>query len=255
MKFYLGTHLPHWLRDSDVPLFVSIRRLRDYRTLPVAACEWALDSGGFTELSMHGGYQTSVVDYRDEIVRVADGVGRLEWASPQDWMVEPAMLARTGFDVAEHQRRTTENVLELRMLGTPVPVIPVVQGWTLDDYLRHVDEYAAAGIDLTAEPLVGVGSVCRRQHTAEVEEIAATLAALGVRTHLFGAKGDGLVRYQHHATSADSLSWSYAGRRRPMPDCTHKAKNCANCRRFALDWRERMLTKVDRPRQLPLLFV
>ena len=41
----------------------------------------------------------------------------LEWAAPMDWMCEPAMLARTGLTVEDHQRRTVANFLELRERG------------------------------------------------------------------------------------------------------------------------------------------
>ena len=51
MKFYLGTHQTGWLAKLDVPLFVSRRRLATLRKLPRAVGSWALDSGGFTELS------------------------------------------------------------------------------------------------------------------------------------------------------------------------------------------------------------
>lgn len=50
MRFFLGTHHPHWLADArfmDVPLFVSHRQISRYKTLPRAVGEWALDSGGF----------------------------------------------------------------------------------------------------------------------------------------------------------------------------------------------------------------
>ncbi|MGW4241176.1 deazapurine DNA modification protein DpdA family protein [Nocardia sp. NPDC004722] len=46
MKFYLGTHQPHWLALTDVPLFISDVRLRDRKTFPRARGEWGLDSGG-----------------------------------------------------------------------------------------------------------------------------------------------------------------------------------------------------------------
>ena len=41
-RFYLGTHRPHWLELTWVPLFVSHRRLREYVTLPRAAGQLAL---------------------------------------------------------------------------------------------------------------------------------------------------------------------------------------------------------------------
>ena len=56
VEFYLGTHQPGWLSWATVPLFVSDRRLRRYRRLPKARTRWALDSGGFTELSTHGSW-------------------------------------------------------------------------------------------------------------------------------------------------------------------------------------------------------
>lgn len=61
---YLGTHETSWLRSAGVPLFISHRRLaRLKRTLPVAIAPWALDSGGFSELSLHGGWKTTPSEY------------------------------------------------------------------------------------------------------------------------------------------------------------------------------------------------
>jgi len=61
--FYLGTHQPHWLWRATFPMFVSHRQLARRRTLHHATCRWALDSGGFTELSLHGRWLTSPQDY------------------------------------------------------------------------------------------------------------------------------------------------------------------------------------------------
>src|ERR1700728_2833528 len=58
MVFYLGAHQPHWLWRAGVPLFVSHRQLARKRQLRPALARWALDSGGFTELSMHGAWTT-----------------------------------------------------------------------------------------------------------------------------------------------------------------------------------------------------
>jgi len=52
--FYLGTHASNWLTRPGRPLFVSAVRLRKVKRWPVAQRRWALDSGGFTELSLHG---------------------------------------------------------------------------------------------------------------------------------------------------------------------------------------------------------
>ncbi len=254
-RFYLDAHQPHWLWRADVPLMVSVRQLarRARRpVLPEASCRWALDSGGFTELSLHGRWTLPAAGYAEQATRLADQLSGLDFAAPQDWMCEPGILARTGLTVAEHQQRTVANYLELRTLAPWLPWIPVVQGWRLNDYLACVGLYAKAGVDLAALPLVGHGSVCRRQHTGEIAAIARTLAVLGLRLHGFGVKTLGLAGYADALASADSLAWSYRARRSSaLPGCSSH-RTCANCLRFALDWRERLLAELDRPRQLRL---
>ena len=78
-------------------------------------------------------------------------------------MCEPWILAKTGLSVRDHQELTLENLLYLREHFYFVPWLSVLQGWTVEDYLAHADAYDWAGVDLTAEPLVGPGRyvVCR----------------------------------------------------------------------------------------------
>jgi hypothetical protein len=156
-------------------------------------------------------------------------------------MVEPAIRERTGLSVAEHQRRTLDNLLELRALAPEVPWTPVLQGWSTADYWWHVEQYDAAGIDLRREPLVGVGSVCRRQSSTRAGMIFATLAAEGLRLHGFGVKKSGLRASAAYLASADSLAWSLHARFHP-PLAGHPHKTCANCCEFALEWREELLS-------------
>ena len=253
--FYLGAHQPHWLQIAGFPLFVSHRQLARRRgPLRPAACLWALDSGGFTELSLHGRWITSAADYVEAVARYAAQVGQLDFAAPQDWMCEPHILARTGLTVREHQERTVASYLELRALAPHLPFIPVVQGWHLADYLACVQLYRAAGVDLTRERLTGLGSVCRRQSTGQIAVIVTTLASLGLRRHGFGIKTTGLHLYGHLLASADSMAWSYAARRAPaLPGCTGH-RNCANCLAYATSWRTRVLTAATARHWQPSLF-
>jgi hypothetical protein len=262
--FLLGTHQPGWLTRAQVPLFVSDRRLRVYKRLPAAAAPWAADSGGFTELQKHGTWTVPPAQYVARLRRYRDEVGRMLWAAPQDWMCEPIVIhggragrqhfAGTHLSVPEHQARTVANYAQPRDLAPDLPIVPVVQGYTEDEYLRCADRYAAAGIDLTAEPLVAVGSICRRQSTAEAGRILAALHRHGLtRLHGFGFKTLGLRDHGRRLTSADSLAWSTAARlrRRPLPGCaTHR--NCANCLRYALRWRDAVLATTPRPEQLEI---
>jgi hypothetical protein len=237
MKFYLGTHEPSWLGKLPVPLFVSHRRLRGRKTFPRALWGWALDSGGFSELDMFGGWRTPVGEYIENVKRFKDEIGKLEWAAPQDWMCEPSMLKKTGKTIPEHQRLTTENFLRLRHKAPELPWVPVLQGWNLMDYYLHIGMYATAGVDLWKEPRVGLGSICRRQGTIEVASIIRHLG--GLRLHGFGVKTRGLNEYSHLLESADSMAWSMAARHDdPMPGHTHQ--NCANCIDYAMDWYEKV---------------
>lgn len=249
MLFYLGTHETSWLRDFGAPLFVSDRRLRLRKRLPRAAARWALDSGGFTELSQFGAWTTPEADYIARTRRYADEIGQLDFAAPQDWMCEPTVLEQTGLTVRDHQDRTIRSVLSLRASAPDLPWIPVLQGWELPDYLRHIDDYARHGIDLRAEPVVGVGTVCRRQSTAEGSQIVRAIARQGIRVHAFGFKLTGLARVRDVVASADSMAWSYAARKcAPLAGCSHAS--CANCRKFAGAWRDRVVAE---PRQWSLL--
>lgn len=243
-EFYLGIHRPEWLPAVDVPLFVSARRLRGRKRCPRARGRWALDSGGFSELTIHGTWTIAPAVYAAEVVRWAGEVGGLEWAAIQDWMVEPQILSRTGLDVVEHQARTIQSYEDLRSLAPTSPWLPVLQGWEPSDYLRHAEAYAARGHDLTAVR-VGIGSVCRRQKSDEVENVIRELTASGVRIHAFGFKATGLARCADALASSDSMAWSFHARKNPGPcPAGQEHQNCANCLSYALRWRERLLERL-----------
>jgi hypothetical protein len=258
LRFYLGTHVPSWLEQADGPLFVSRRRLigRDgaqRHRLPRARVPWVLDSGGFSQLSQGAWdlrtrtpYDVTVAEYAAEVTRYADEIGMLDWAAPMDWMCEPHIIAMHRQGVAAHQQRTTRNFLDLRERLGPL-VVPVLQGWTLDEYLRHIDAYQAQGVELAAEPVVAVGSVCRRGDDRAIHLILRRLAGEGLALHAFGVRAPALLGTLDCLVSADSLSWSYDARRassRGEPiDHAHPrgAVSCANCLIYAERWRARTL--------------
>jgi hypothetical protein len=160
-------------------------------------------------------------------------------------MCEPAMLQRTGLTVAEHQRRTVANFLDLRMTAPNLPIIPVLQGWRADDYLRCADMFVASGIDLSAQPVVGVGSVCRRNEDWRLQEVFL-VTHLGLRLenlHGFGVKGEVLRWSQGDLASADSMAWSFHARRQEFPGACGR-RSCTNCQHYALAWRETLIRKL-----------
>ncbi|MEV6141892.1 hypothetical protein [Streptomyces sp. NPDC051992] len=227
MRFYLTTHKRHWIKLTNVPLFLKSEHFTSAAKLYPALGPYAVDSGGFWEC-----------------------VGPYDWAAGQDWMCEdliihggqagPLTFAGTGLSVAEHQRRTVENFLELRSLAPDLRIIPTLQGSTVPEYEQCRELYGRAGVNLAAEPTVGLGSVCRLQSTTQGAAIVTAMAAHGLRLHGFGFKTLGLNRVGNLLASADSAAWSMHARHRPpMPGHTHK--NCANCFPYAMNWRTRVL--------------
>lgn len=233
---------------------------------------WALDSGGFSELTIHGEWTVTPEQFVEEVHRFAGEIGDPDFVVCQDWMCEPqiregaANFKGTGLSVKEHQRRTVQNILDLMDLDSDVPWMPVLQGWEIHEYYEHLDMYDAAGIDLHDFPALGIGSVCRRGHTDEVEEMMTDLSRADLKLHGFGLKVKGLRRVAERLASADSMAWSYQARRREtLPECVEEAKqkaeerhqqglppskrnghkNCANCIRYAMKWRKRVLESMN----------
>jgi hypothetical protein len=211
--FYVGIHQPgqaqHFARTC-----ISINRLKR-RKKPVACDDVLVDSGAFTELSRHHRYRHSVAEYANDLRRLHDqGVVRIKAAVAQDYMCEPFILAKTGLTVEDHQRLTIERYDALIAERLPFPILPVLQGFAPQDYVRHALAY---GDRLTPGMWVGVGSVCKRNGSPD--KIIAVLEAIktvrpDLRLHGFGIKYTSLAhpRISSMLYSADSMAWSFAAR-------------------------------------------
>lgn len=291
-RFLLGIPEPSWLWTpradmGDVVLFPSLSRCDRRKTpFPRAVHDFALDSGGFKEAQRYGRWRTTAAEHAAKVRRISSQLGseRMLWAAPQDLMCEPWVIygKNQHLDpkddryfhgtrelrglapgdpeqdlttaVRIHQRFTVDNYVELSQIAPDINFIPVLQGWTIDDYLHCVQLYQDAGVDLAALPVVGLGSVCRREDTEEIAEIVDTLYGLGLKLHGFGVKTDGLGMYGDQLVSADSQAWSYGYRKRgiKLEQCTHRAKTCAYCLEGALAWYRRVKDTPPDFRQLKL---
>lgn len=258
VKFYLGTGEIHWAWSPEfvgVPLFLSRPAFADRKSFGTAVCDWALDSGAFSELTIHGRWTVTPRQYADQCLRWRDRMGRMDFCTIQDWMCEDAVIyggrvglrtaPGTGLSLDEHQRRTVASYFELSSLEPSLPWLPVLQGYTEDDYLRCFELYQSQGANLVGK-WVGVGSVCKRQGGNDIARVLSRLAALGLRLHGFGVKTAGLSKAASHLHSADSMAWSYGARRSKIktPECVaagEKHRHCNNCWRYAKQWRERLI--------------
>lgn len=211
MNFFVGLHQPsdcqHFVRS-----FVSVNRLRE-RQSDFVVGDWIMDSGAFTEISQFGTYRHDTSEYVRQINRWG-ACGNMLAAVSQDWMCEPFIVRKTGLSVKEHQLRTFHRWQAI-IASTPHYVMPVLQGFQIDDYLAHLQQYGGM---LKESAWVGVGSVCKRNSDVrQIEEIllAITDRRPDLRLHGFGLKTTALEsdRVWKLLYSADSMAWSDAARK------------------------------------------
>jgi hypothetical protein len=212
LEFYVGLHQPSDAKHFQ-RAFISISRLED-RKGPFEVGDWILDCAGFTKIKTHGGYPEPTSTFASQIRRWKMN-GNLIAAVSRDYMCEPQMLAKTGMTVRQHQELTVKEYDALMAEDTGVYIIPVLQGYEPDEYVRHLGMY---GERLTFGMWVGVGSVCKRN--VDVRAILAVLGAIkqsrpDLRLHGFGVKKTALANstIRHLLFSADSMAWSYAARK------------------------------------------
>jgi len=219
---WLGALEPWWAWEGRAVgrLILSARRILRRRSggrgrLRRACVPLFVDSGAFSEVSAHGRWTWPAHDFAAFIEACARDLGTVEHVGIQDWMCEPHIVALTGLSVEEHQRRTVASFLELRRLAPAVPWVFTLQGFTAHDYLRCAQMGVDAGICLEDQVIVGLGSVCRRSRTPEIEavinEVKAGLPSR-VRLHGYGVKSDGAMLACWGLASVDSMAWSRRAR-------------------------------------------
>lgn len=226
----------------DIPIMCSDLRLKRVAKLKRAAGPVMIDSGSFTIHDRDLAFDPPPV-YAQRVRRYVDEIGGVTSVAVYGEMCEAWILAKTGRRVAENQRMTVESYCTLLQLAPEVPWLAEIQGFSEDEYHACVDLYAAWGVDLSILPVVGLGSICRREGTAEARQIARSLAARGISLHGFGVKDPKSL--DSAFTSADSFAWSYGARRRTR-ECPHGiVKWERNCPQFLRDWRSKILAGME----------
>jgi hypothetical protein len=194
-------------------MFIASHRMQRKSAFPPATVPFALDSGGFNHLLREGRWTVSPREYAEHVQRIKVETGKLEWAAVQDWVCAPAVLTKTGRTVLEHQQLTIESYFELQHLAPRVHWVPALQGVSRDDYIRHVEMYQQAGVQLEELDLVAVGSVAPRQTSDLVVGLLEELSAQGMILHGFGIKIAGIRKSLPFLASSDSMAWSWEARR------------------------------------------
>jgi hypothetical protein len=224
----------------------SKARFRIPEATDLTELDFALDSAGYTAMKLWQakGRQRGIAGVfpwtYEEYVELASLSGAA-WVSQPDLCCEPDIAAdqkaidyrvdatatllegflRVVYAWQDKLSMTCSADVVRNMVRIPVPVL---QGWSVDDYLRSLDLMMAVWKRwepwLAPPALIGLGSVCRRELMDRKHGLYAILAGLeghlppGARLHLFGVKGPCLseIKMYNWIASADSMGFDFSAR-------------------------------------------
>lgn len=161
-----------------------------------------IDSGGFNVLNERmKHYPWTVAEYHEWL----DALDiEFNWAAIMDFACESRFNDLLSKE--ERMQKTLENTIAHYDLEPDYPLLPVLQGRTLQDYLEFYDRLDEHGIPTE---YVGLGTVCRQSNTTTIVDIERGIRANTdiEKIHGFGVK---ITAFKLGATfdTADSNAWN-----------------------------------------------
>lgn len=243
--------------SQDYPAMLSaaafwrpkLRRFQMPEISPLETMDWALDSAGFTAmlLAKKKGHQPGIAQLFDwgleQYLDFAMTSGAAWFSAPDvcterelagdqdeiDYRIDlTCALLKASLDHVwkRANQLADEPGYTPTMIANMVrPVVPVLQGRSVKDYLRCAEMTFAIWKRYTPflemPRLVGLGSMCRRDVNHPTEGIRAILRGLaghlpaGTRVHTFGLKGTFLAELRRDfpwVASSDSMAWDSGAR-------------------------------------------
>ena len=196
------------VEDGDILVMRNVMQFRNTDSLRVSkpyAGRYVLDSGGYTAMDEFGGEFPWTVSEYHEWARKMYAEHPFEWVAVMDLACEPAF--DDEISVAERIDRTVENTVALLDHDPSYPVLPVLQGREINQWLTCYDKLRDYGID---PDYAGIGTLCRQTSGNRIKEIVRAIRA---RTnidafHGFGVKSTAFKAGARFET-ADSQAWSW----------------------------------------------
>lgn len=205
-----------------------------------------VDCGGYHHMVAGAGeYEESDTEYLRYLLKHRPALYAL-----RDYPCEPDLLRDLGRTVADQQQRSLDHHIDLwnEVSGHKLSerAVSVVQGWTKEQYLAHLDDLRDHGV-LT--DYVAIGSVCRRGYDADIGEIVLEVRdALpsSCKLHAFGVKGS-VLRFREVCEaldSVDSAAYDYSESRVPSERSDGETFTWRDSARAYLNWRHNLRQKV-----------
>jgi hypothetical protein len=208
--------------------------------------ETFVDCGGYHHMmSGAGEYDVTDEEYLRYLLKHRPALYAL-W----DYPCEPDLLDSLGRSVREQQERSLD--AHARLLGKVEghsladSAVSVVQGWTVQQYLDHLDRMSERDV-LT--DYVAIGSVCRRGQDEQIANVVlAVRDALpdATQLHAFGVKGS-VLRFREVVDaldSVDSAAYDYAESRLPSRRSDGESFTWRDSARAYLNWRHDLETSM-----------
>ena len=168
-----------------------------------------IDSGGYSFFRKWGDYPFSLEKYF-EFIDIITELYPVELVAIRDYPCEPTINRKDISTNKERIQKTVSNAVECIESKEDYPWIPVIQGYTLDEYLYCINLYEEVGISLAYS---AIGSICSRK--GNIHTIRRIISEIAQRTkgkiHAFGLS---LVYLQdpiifNTLYSSDSAAWNY----------------------------------------------
>ena len=245
--FYLVSAASLWSRQRGK--FIK-------RSYPDARTRMFLDSGGFSFFSRQGDYPFSPSDYLRLVEHPYYGYQPLLWAG-LDYPCEAGVERGNCLGLENNQERmeaTLEHLEYLTRVHRWPGLVPVIQGYSIEERLWCLEEMALRGLGAR---LMAIGSLCCIKSERLIDNIVTVLGLAAremfhfpVLFHLFGVKLGYLSGHRQglgFVFSFDTAAWELGQRGE-----TRNAKGPGEEERRFWRYRSLVSTALARPRQLSL---
>jgi len=202
-RFYLLTR-PDNVMFSAGNFFRKDHFKNGSRVRHIAKKRVFLDSGGWQFFNRFRNYPFSVEQYVD-----FTNSFQPDFFATMDIPCEPDVTKKNKRTIKGNIDETIENTIKILDLKPESTLVPVIQGWNVEDYLYCIDEMKKQGL---MKPYVAVGTLCRRGNVSKILEILRVIRKnipFYVRLHGFGVKISSLKKPEIYNLlySCDSAAW------------------------------------------------
>ena len=178
--------------------------------LPETVERVILDSGGFSFFSRWGDYPFTLEQYLDLVYYIKD-IHPLFRVVTLDYPCEPEIDRSQLMTNEERINKTVSNTVRCFDSDNTLPWLPVIQGYTIQEYLSCIDKYKDAGV---MSDYWAIGSICSRKGSPyQIRNILATIKKHheSKKIHSFGLSLKYLADPQvfHSIYSSDSSAWNW----------------------------------------------